>query len=78
MAISYDSQSGEALFTQRNKMCRGDRIELLTPGKVGVPLIAQDIFDENHNPIESTNHPYMRFYMKVPFEIKEGDIIRLA
>ena len=78
MAVSYDAEKGEAFFTQRNKMCFGDNIELLTPGKVGIPLVAGELFDEEHNPIESTCHPYMNFYMKVPFEIKAGDIIRLA
>ena len=78
MAISYDAESGEALFTQRNKMCEGDRIELLTPGRVGVPLIAEGLKDENGEPISATCHPYMKFYMKMPFEVKAGDIIRLA
>jgi putative protease len=78
MAISYDKESGMALFSQRNKMCVGDEIELLTPGKIGIPLIAECLCDENGNPIDATSHPYMKFYMKVPFEVKEGDIIRHA
>ena len=76
--LSYNSESGEALFTQRNKMCVGDEIELLTPGKVGVGLVVGELFDENHEPIEATCHPYMNFYMKMPFAVKAGDIIRLA
>ena len=76
--LSYDKESGEALFTQRNKMCVGDDIELLTPGRVGIPLKAGELFDEEHKPIESTCHPYMKFYMRMPFEVKDGDIIRLA
>ena len=76
--LSYNAESGEALFTQRNKMCVGDEIELLTPGKVGVGLVAGELFDENHEPIEATCHPYMNFYMKMPFPVKAGDIIRLA
>ena len=71
-------ESGEALFTQRNKMVVGDSIEVLTPGKVGVPMVCEQLYDENHEPIEATSHPYMNFYMKTPFELKAGDIIRLA
>ncbi len=78
MALSYNQETGEALLTQRNKMCEGDNIEVISPGKVGVPLVAGALTDEDHEPIESANHPYMNFYMKVPFEIKAGDIIRLA
>ena len=77
VAVSYNQETGEALFSQRNKMSVGDKIELLTPGKVGMPLDVTNLKDENGVPIESTSHPYMRFYMKVPFSIKEGDILRL-
>ena len=74
--LSYDEESGEACLSQRNKMCVGDPIEHLTPGAVGVPLVAGELFDESHNPIESTKHPYMTFYMKTSRPRKAGDIIR--
>ena len=76
VAVSYDKERGLAEFTQRNKMLKGDPVELLTPGKIGRSLIIGELFDENMNPIESTPHPYMRFFMRVPFEICEGDILR--
>ena len=76
VAVSYDAESGLACFTQRNKMCFGDAAELLSPGTIGRELTVGELFDENMNPIESTPHPYMKFYMKVPFEICEGDILR--
>lgn len=78
LVLSYNSESGEALFTQRNKMKEGDKVELLTPGKTGREFVAEGLKDENGVPIEATSHPYMNFYMKVPFEVKAGDIIRLA
>ena len=74
--LSYDEKTGEALCVQKNKMRQGDSIELLTPGKIGIPFIAEALFDEAHTPIEATPHPYMRFYLKTPFRVKEGDIIR--
>lgn len=76
VAVSYDAEKGIAGFTQRNKMCFGDAAELLSPGMIGRELTIGELFDENMNPIESTPHPYMKFYMKVPFEIREGDILR--
>ena len=78
VVVSYDESTGEALMTQRNKMCMGDSIELLTPGKVGTPLTVCELYDANHEPIESTPHPYMNFYMKMPFAVKPGDIIRVS
>ena len=76
VAVSYDKEKGIAEFTQRNKMCMGDGAELLTPGSIGRPLVIGELFDENMTPIESTPHPYMKFYMKVDFEVREGDILR--
>ncbi|MBQ4071298.1 MAG: U32 family peptidase [Clostridia bacterium] len=72
----YDPESGLARLTQRNKMCLGDPIEHLTPGRCGVPLAVGELFDGDMQPIEATSHPYMTFYMRVPFAVKAGDIIR--
>jgi hypothetical protein len=57
-------------------MTLGEKIELLTPGKVGEELPVYDLYDENMNPIDSTPHPYMTFKMKVGRPLLEGDIIR--
>jgi putative protease len=76
VAVGYDAESGLAKFTQRNKMSSGEPAELLTPGKIGRQLIIGELYDENMNPIESTPHPYMTFYMKVSTEVQVGDILR--
>ena len=77
VVLAYDADSGMATVSQRNKMCINDEIEVLTPGRVGVPMVATELYDESRNPIESSCHPYMTFYMKMPFSVKTGDIIRL-
>ena len=73
---AYDEKTREATFTQRNKMCVGDEIELVTPGSVGRALTVTPLLNENREPIEATSHPYMKFYMQMPFAVKAGDIIR--
>jgi putative protease len=78
VVMSYDEETGLALMTQRNKMVKGESIELLTPGKVGQPLTVCELYDADHNEIEDTRHPYMTFYMKMPFAVKPGDIIRAS
>ena len=65
-----------AKLTQRNKMCVGDAVEYLTPGKVGTPFVVGELLAEDGSTIESTKHPYMTFYMKTPFVLRAGDIIR--
>ena len=76
VCISYDPERGEALMEQRNKMVMGERVELLTPGKVGAPLSVEALYDADHEEIDATRHPYMRFYMKADKPLSAGDIIR--
>lgn len=76
VVVDYDAETGMAKLTQRNKMCVGDAVEYLTPGKVGVPLTVTELFAEDGEPIDSTKHPYMTFYMKTPYALRAGDIIR--
>lgn len=63
-------------FVQRNKLCLGDSVELLSPGKTGRAFTVTELYDEELNPIESTPHPLMKYYMPVPFETLDGDILR--
>ena len=63
-------------FRQRNKLSLGDTAELLTPGRVGIPLTVTELYDEEGTPIESAPHPLMIFYTRLPHAATEGDILR--
>ncbi len=63
-------------FKQKNKIVIGDRAELLSPGLVGRPFTVEQLWDENGTPIDCAPHPSQIFYCKVPFAVKEGDILR--
>lgn len=78
VALEYDAESGMALFIQRNKLSCGESVELISPGKLGRGFIAEEMTDENGGKIESAPHPFMKFWLKIPFEVKEGDILRGA
>ena len=78
VAQEYDAQRGMALFIQRNKLSCGDGVELISPGKLGRGFDAEEMVDENGEKIESAPHPFMKFWLKVPFEVKAGDILRGA
>ncbi len=77
-AEGYDAEKGLAYFRQRNKFKKGDRAEILTPGKTGQAFVVNEIFDDKLNSIESAPHPGMYVYVKVPFEVTAGDIMRSA
>ncbi len=72
----YDQETKKALCRQVNKMEANGEVELLTPGNVGRSLFVRGLTDEEGNPIMSTPHPGMCFYMEMPYPAEEGDIIR--
>ncbi len=71
----YDPETGLAKCIQRNKMCLGDRINLLSPGGFGCDGNAEKLFDRDMQPITDTKHPGMVFFIPLQ-NAKPGDIIR--
>lgn len=78
VAQEYDAEKGMALFIQRNKLSVDDSVELISPGKLGRGFKAEMMTDEKGEPVPSAPHPFMKFWLKVPFEVKPGDILRGA
>ena len=73
---SYDAESGRAVLVQKNKFFDGDKVEYLTPGQVGKPMIVTGMQDMNGESIPSCPHPQMRFTAVMPHPVKAGDILR--
>ncbi len=69
---------GRVYVTQRNKICEGDIVELLTPGHPGESFAVLGLRNEEGAPVESTPHPLMKYSMKLPdgMTAKPGDMIR--
>ena len=65
-----------ARFKQKNKICVGDSTELLTPGQIGRPFVVEEIYNEEGERMEAAPHPSQIIYVRVPYEVKEGDILR--
>jgi hypothetical protein len=65
-------------FIQRNKVKRGDRAEMISPSKTGVAFDVCELYGTDGMEIESAPHPSMIFWCRVPFEVREGDIMRGA
>lgn len=74
--IEYDPQRLLAGFIQKNKISVGSEAELLSPGKTGRKFTITAMYDENGRQIDSCPHPFMKFYLKLPFETTPGDILR--
>lgn len=79
-AIAEDNSNEKkvALFKQKNKFKIGDKAELLSPGSVGRAFTVTELYNEKGEAIESAPHPEMPVFVKIPFEVKKGDILRSA
>ena len=76
-SLEYETEQGRLYaFVQRNKVCVGDSAEVISPNKIGAPFKVTELYDEKGAPIESAPHPSMRFFVRVPFEVSPGDIMR--
>ncbi|MFA6948303.1 MAG: U32 family peptidase [Eubacteriales bacterium] len=76
-AAGDDCAAGElCTFVQRNKVSVGDNAEILSPGHAGRRIVIGELYSEDGDAIESAPHPWMRFKLRVPFNIKRGDILR--
>ena len=63
-------------FIQRNKIKIGDSAEIISPSQIGKAFTVTELYSESGEPIESAPHPSQKFFVRVPFEVCEGDIIR--
>ena len=72
----FDTETKKAVLIQRNKAVCGDEAEIITPGGTAKSFILEDMRDDKGSPIESAPHPQMRYSVKMPFDVKAGDIIR--
>ena len=63
-------------FIQRNKIKLGDSAEIISPSQIGKAFTVTELYNEVGEPIESAPHPSQKFFVRVPFEVFAGDIIR--
>ena len=75
-ALTDSDENGFAVFIQRNKLVKGDPVELLTPGRTGIAYNADGLYGENGEPIDATPHPNQIFRLKCPVKVTAGDILR--
>ena len=76
IAEEYNFKDGRALFRQRNKLVCGEAAELISPGKTGRRILIDDMRTPEGEALQNAPHPDMKFTIRVPFEIKTGDILR--
>ena len=77
--LEIENEKGRlALFVQKNKVKQGEGAEIISPGFIGRYITVDELYGEDGEPLESAPHPFMRFFVRVPFAVREGDIMRSA
>ncbi len=75
--VAAETEQGRLYrFIQRNKVKLGDGAEMISPSRVGQPFAVTELYLPDGSAAESAPHPSMIFWCRVPFEVKEGDIMR--
>ena len=65
-------------FVQRNKLSAGEGAELISPGAVGRAFTVRELYAPDGSTLESTPHPSMPYWCRVPFAVHPGDILRAS
>ena len=76
-AVVEGTQDGRPLLTQRNKLSRGDVLELVTPDAPPVEFVADDIRDLDGTPLETVPQPMRPFTMPLPIEAAPLALVRI-
>ena len=77
--VSMENEEGKLYrFIQRNKVSTKEGAEIISPGKIGRGFAVAELYAPDGSALESTPHPSMIYWCRVPFEVSVGDIMRAA
>ncbi|MBR3893910.1 MAG: U32 family peptidase [Clostridia bacterium] len=77
--VAMENENGRLYrFIQRNKVSTGEGAEMISPGKIGRGFEVFELYAPDGEVLEATPHPSMIYWCRVPFEVREGDIMRAA
>lgn len=72
---SYDNDTNIAQIEQRNKVLKGETVEILSPDKESFDLKLDNIMDMDGNELDSTPHPQMIYSIKTSRALKPFDML---
>ncbi|PUU86739.1 MAG: putative protease [Halanaerobium sp.] len=72
----YDSENKEAVVEVRNKIFKGDELELIVPGQKTFTVTADYLLDEEGAEIEAAPHPKQLIKIPLAAEVPAGSLLR--
>lgn len=77
MGLVIDYKDGIATIEERNYFKIGDEVQFFGPSTETKNFRIEEILDEDGKIVEEANHPQMIVKIRVPFELKKHDMMRL-
>ena len=74
--VSLVDKNGLAQIEQRNKFCKGDKIEIMKPNGSNVSTLVEAIYDDEGNEVENAPHPKQTLYLHLSVKPDVYDILR--
>lgn len=77
LGLVIDYKDGIATIEERNYFKIGDEVQFFGPSTETRNFRIEEILDEDGKTVEEANHPQMIVKIRVPFELKKYDMMRL-
>lgn len=77
VAIVDECKDGKIYATQRNRFCKGDTVEIISPGEKFDTMVIDEIYNEEGELIENANHAMMKLVIPCEKSYPTNAIIRM-
>lgn len=75
MVIDYDLSSKIATIEQRNRVFKGEEVEILTPDHKNYSMVLNEMWNEEGEEIEVAPHPQMIYKIRTEKPLKQYDML---
>lgn len=75
MVVDYDDNSKIATIEQRNRVFKGEEVEVLTPDTENFNLVLKQMWNEEGEEIDVAPHPQMIYKIKTEKPLKQYDML---
>ena len=76
LVLDYDETTKIATIEQRNRMFKGDTIEIFGPGREHISQVIEKMWDEEGNEIDVAPHPQQTIKILMDKAVSKKDMIR--
>ena len=77
VAIVDECKDGKIYATQRNRFCKGDTVEIISPGEKFDTMVIDELYNEEGELIENANHAMMKHVIPCEKSYPTNAIIRM-